>query len=398
MTDTCADIPGFKCIGCDCEEGINCLEDTCKGVKTFELFFGETLADSGWAIASTQDGGYLITGYFTNSENADANVSLVKIDSSGKQVFLRDNQFGNIDKEYGVDVMELPDQNILILGNKNKGGTDWQLFLIRTDNDGIPIWQKEFGATKLDLGFSMVQRTNNTDLLLYGYTEVYNFADPSWGDEHIVFVSSEGGVAGPRFPFEEPGDDYGSCIELAHDGNYLLLATIDKSPGLGQKLMLYKLDQSLSVLWKKELITSCITKHRGCIRRMPGQNGYLIAGAPVGGDMRLIHVDNNGNGAASSSNYRTITNVGVEKSLSVIILRDGNYVAVSDGMLLVKISADLKSELWRKDLEASTSGVHSILEANDGGLIIVGTKFNAARSSDDIYVVKTNEIGELNTK
>lgn len=396
-TDTCAHKPGFKCQGCYCEVGVNCLTDTCN--RTFEKYFGGAGTDTGWAIAATNDGGYLLTGSYRNPTSLDYNIYLIKIDSLGNQKFARNSIYGSAtDQEYGVDVMELSDKDLLILGNKNKGGTNWQLFLVRTDKDGIKRWEKDFGLTKLDLGFSFIQKTGGSGFLMYGYTETYVAANPSRGIESIIFESTTDGTAGTRSNIGGTNDDYGSCIEVANDGNYLLLTTIGKVPAPGHKLMLYKLDQSLTVLWQKEVITSCIPNQRGCVRRMPGGDGYLIAGAPLGGDMRLVHVDNNGDGGLNSDNYISILDVGVEHSISVIVLKDGNYAAVSDGMTLVKVRHDLTQVMWQKDFEASTSGVHAILEAADGGLVIVGTKYNTANSSADLYVIKTDENGELQTK
>lgn len=396
LIDTCANKPDFDCQGCYCQEGVTCLTDTCN--RTFEKLIGGTSHDSGWSVADAADGGYIVTGSYTNPVTSDVNIYLVKLDSMGNLKWSKNAQYGDADYEYGVDVRELSNKDILILGNKNKGGNNWQLYLIRTDLTGVPIWSKDFGLNKLDLGFSMIQKSVGSGFLMCGYTGTYVETVPSRGIESIIFEASTEGIAGTRSNIGESGNDYGSCIELAHDGNYLLLTTIAKVPATGSKLMLYKLDQQYATLWKKEVITSCIPNHRGCIRRMPGQDGYLVAGVPVGGDIRLIHVDNNGDGGLNSDNYYSILNAEVQKSVSAIILNDGNYLVVSDNMTLVKVRHDLTNQIWRKEFtDASTSGVHALLEAKDGGLVIVGTKRKSATDTD-ILVIKTDENGVVQTK
>ena len=398
LTDTCATIAEFVCRGCCCEEGVECNEDTCSVAfcekpKTFEKLFGGGGDDEGWGIIETSDGNFVITGRYRDTDNSNDNVYLLKVNKSdGSSEWIYHSFYGNNDEEYGTDLMELSDDDIVIQGNKHKNGTNWQFYLIRTDRDGNPRWKADnFGLTQIDLGYSVVPRTSSTGFLMYGYSGTYT----ALALESIVYEAYADGGDGTRKNIGELRDDYGSCIEVAHDGHYLLLTTI--GTGTGSKLMLYKLDQNLNdILWQTEIITNCIPQQRACVRKIgesaaaASEPSYVVAAAPVTGAMRITRVSAGGNVV----DFVSFTDITITQSVSVIPTSDGGFATLSDNMTLAKIKPDFTRD-WKKEFDGESRGVHSLIQTVDGGFVLTGLRYNSENSSNDVLVIKTNNLGEV---
>jgi hypothetical protein len=200
--------------------------------------------------------------------------------------------------------------------------------------------------------------------------------------ESIIYECQEHGTPGTRIPWPEGDyDDYGSCIEVAHDGHYLLLATV--GTGSGSKLMLYKLNQDLETLiWEEEIISNCITNQRACVRKIgdeaapASEASFVVAGAPVTGAMRITRVSATG------------------QSVSVIPTSDGGFAALSDGMKLAKINQDF-TKGWIREFEGEARGVHSLIQDRvDDGYVLTGTK-SVTGKGKEVLVIKTNSEGQL---
>jgi len=397
LTDTCANIPGFVCIGCCCEEGVDCKTDTCRpkglcGRITWEAVYGAGGDDEGWGVIKTSDGNYVVTGRYGDTDNNNDNVLLVKFNrANGISIWGRNTIYGNNDDEYGTDLMELAGGDLIIQGNKQKGGTNWQFFLIRTESDGIDKWKADnFGLSQVDLGFSVVPRTDSDGFLMYGYSGTYQALAQL---ESIVYEAYADGGDGTRKNIGESQDDYGSCIEVAHDGHYLLLTTIGKATG-GSKLMLYKLHQNLNdVIWQTEIISNCIPEQRASVRKIgtevaaSGKPSYVVAGAAVTGDVRISRISASGD----VIDFVSYPDIQTSQSVSVIPTKDGGFAFLADNMTLAKIKWNFEKD-WKKEFDGEARGVHSLIQDDeDGGFVMTGLRNNG--SDNDLLIIKTDSLG-----
>lgn len=136
--------------------------------KTYATCYQDTYN----SIQQTTDGGYVFVGEKLMAGSLDVNIALIKIDSVGNIEWSK-TIGGSID-DFGNEVRQTSDGGFVVTGYTDSygaGGSD--VFLIKTDSTGTPIWTKTFGGSDSDLGYS-VKETLDGGFIVTGSTN--NFA------------------------------------------------------------------------------------------------------------------------------------------------------------------------------------------------------------------------------
>jgi predicted secreted protein len=143
-----------------------------KGVDIWNHTFGGVGYEEGLSVVKCADNGYAIAGYTNSSGAGDYDVWLVRTNSTGHHVWNR--TYGGSDPDYGYQVAQCPDGGFLIASQTQSfgvGGSD--VWLIRTNSQGIHVWNQTYGSTDADYCRSMV-RASNGDVVIAGITLGFN--------------------------------------------------------------------------------------------------------------------------------------------------------------------------------------------------------------------------------
>jgi len=207
----------------------------------WEKNFGGTSDDYGRSVVETSDGGLVVTGY-TDSFGNSGQVYLLKTDSSGN--LLWEKNFGGTDNDIGYSVVETSDGGFVVTGGTSSFGNGYQVYLLKTDSSGNLLWEKNFGGTDSDDGYSVVE-TSDGGLVVTGHT--LSFGN-SW-QVYLLKTNSTGDLLWEKF-FGGSSDEIGQCVIETLDGG-LVVTGSTSSFGNRQRVYLVKTDSNGNLLWEK---------------------------------------------------------------------------------------------------------------------------------------------------
>ena len=352
--------------------------------------FGGSSFDVGYSITTTSDDGILITGHtnsndgdFKGMNKGDGDIFVIKLDRDGNVLWKK--TFGGSNWDVGQSITTSPDGGILITGETysndgdfkgmNKGEDD--IFVVKLDKDGNLLWKKTFGGSDRDVGHS-ITTTSDGGVLITGYTQSNDgdFEGMNKGGSEDIFVmklDKDGNLLWKK-TFGGSGDDKGYSITTTSDGGILITGKTSSNDGDlkgknkgGGDIFVMKLDREGKVLWKKTFDGS-LDELGYSINTEDG--GVLITG-------------------------RTESN-------------DGDFKGMNKGeddIFVVKLDKD-GNLLWKKTFGGSNWDVGlSITTTSDGGVLITGWTYSnngnfkgMNKGPDDIFVIKLDKDGNLNTK
>jgi len=157
------------------------------GIQQWSKRFGQGYYnDGGYSVQQTTDGGYIITGYTWSFGNGSADVYLIKTDGNGIEQWYQ--TFGGTDDDYGTSVQQTTDGGYIITGGAGSYPPD--VYLIKTDGNGIEQWNQTFGGVSTDVGRS-VQQTTDGGYIITGYT--WSFGNGS-ADVYLIKTDGDGHV------------------------------------------------------------------------------------------------------------------------------------------------------------------------------------------------------------
>lgn len=144
---------------------------------------GGSKNESGQAVKKTSDGGFIVLG-FTQSNDGDVtgktndsyDVWVLKYDSESQLEWTK--TFGGTNDERGNDIIQTTDGGYAIIGftysndgdvSNNNGQEDF--WVIKLDAQGSLNWQKTYGFSGIDTGYSILQ-TNDGGYFITGVLDV----------------------------------------------------------------------------------------------------------------------------------------------------------------------------------------------------------------------------------
>jgi hypothetical protein len=358
-------------------------------VKEWSKTFGGSGYDGGRSVQQTTDGGYIITGG-TDSYGAIEDVWLIKTDSRGNKEWSR--AFGGLNFDGGNSVQQTNDSGYIITGvtwSYTAGYND--VWLIKTDSKGNMEWSKRFGGQEMDAGLE-VQQTTDRGFIIIGSTDSYGAGK---GDVWLIKTDLEGNMEWNK-TFGGSEYDGGYSGQQTTDEGYILIGTTD-SYGAGESdVLLIKTDSNGSAEWSK--IFGGAEMDVGHSGQQTTDGGYIIAGwtysyGAGNSDVWLIKTDSKGNMEWSETFGSLDSDIGLEVQQTtdngyIIIGRTSSYGAGSDDVWLIKTDSKGNEE-WNKTFGGSRLDSGNFVEqTNDGGYIITGGRY----PPDDLYGEKDKAV------
>lgn len=161
-----------------------------QGNIQWEKSYGFSGHDHSHSLFQTNDGGYFIGGYLdVTASNGEGNETITskitrkhgvgefwaqKLDANGNLQWRR--YFGGSSNDRIYKVLRTHDDNFLLVGSsesndfdiKNTNGS-YDVWVVKINNDGSLLWEKSFGGSGIDDGYSAV-KTDDGNYLIAGTT------------------------------------------------------------------------------------------------------------------------------------------------------------------------------------------------------------------------------------
>jgi hypothetical protein len=127
--------------------GLRLLEFDSTGATVWERTYPGLGLGEGQDVATTRDGGFVVTGLAKSDADPDdpGQLYIARMDSLGNSLWVR--TFGDSSEDFGMRVRQVGDDGFIAVGRRGVGSpqTDIDAFVVCTTSDGSLMWRLTFG-------------------------------------------------------------------------------------------------------------------------------------------------------------------------------------------------------------------------------------------------------------
>jgi hypothetical protein len=359
---------------------------------TFERWYGGTSSDIGRSVSQTSDGGYIIAGHTESFGSGGYDVYLVKTDSFGDTTWTR--TYGGTDADHGHSVAQTIDGGYIVAGTtESYGAGNIDIYLIKTNPAGDTAWTRTFGGTDSEYGYSVAQTTDGG----------YIIAGQKDGDAYLIKTNGSGYSLWAHY-YGSPESDGASSVALTQDGGYIVAGWTMPSGVGSSNLYLICTDSLGDSIWAKAYSDTVNSHGNAVIQTTDGgfaATGQILPFYPYyTPDMYLLKTDSEGDTIWT----RTFgTGDTWEEGHSVAQTSDGGYIITGEidvsvtnrDAWLIKTDT-LGNPQWEKTFGgADPDRGNSVAQTTDAGYIIAGFTWSFGAGSQDVYIIKTDSLGNM---
>ncbi len=308
---------GYIISGCtlinDYPEDTYLIKTNENGDTLWTKTYGGIGTECSFSVQQTMDGGFLITG-LSDSYGTSEDVHLIKTNILGDTLWTK--LYGGIYSDMGHSAQQTTDSGYIITGGTNNPGNGYDVYLIKTNKNGDTLWTKTYGGTDDDRGYSVVQ-TNDGGYIITGYTE----SDSTAYDVYIIKTNENGDTLWTK-TYGGNFYDIGWSVQQTIDGGFIVTGEISNSAN--KDVCLIKTNNYGDFLWTKTYDGNYNASGRSVIQTT--DSSYIIAGSTGsienGHKVYLIKTNGNGDTIWTKTYGKNYNNLG----RCVVQTTDGMYV------------------------------------------------------------------------
>ena len=374
------------------------LTNNSKGGEGDEIWsntFGGGDEEWGRMVLETPDGGFIVVGDTGTKSDSDRDILLTKFDKNGAYIW--DKTFHKNQDNIGYSVDITSDNGFIITGytglNNNRDSRD--LWLIKTNEKGEKEWDKTYGGGKHDEGRSIIETSDN-GFLIVGDTNSFGAGNY---DLWIVKTDENGTKLWDKTAGGSKRDE-GRSVEKTSDGGYIISGRTTPESKNNMDIWLVKTNESGNIEWDESWGLSKMDEGWSATESLDG--GFIIAGrtysTPSGKpDAWVTKTDVNGN------EVWTKTYGGNEADMARYITKtdDGGYIIA--GRTRTNSAGDFDGWVLRLDKNGSElinlkfggtqwDEARCIQKTTDHNYIITGRTASSGGGKDDVWLIKLEGI------
>ena len=362
---------------------------------TFERTYGGLENDEGYSVQQTTDGGYIIAGLSVEFDISD--VYLVKTDQFGDTLWTK--VYGGISPDEAFSVQQTDDNGYIVAGNSMSFGPSFlSIYLLKTDSLGDTLWTRAHGWGFMTYCYS-VQITSDSCYIIAGISQDYGEAP----DACLVKIDANGDILWTQ---SYGGDDYdwAYSVQQTSDNGYIITGFTESYGAGAYDVYLIKTDSMGDTLWTKTY--GGPNDEEGLSVQETQDGGYLIAGftesfGAGSKDVYVIKTDSIGDtlwtkviGGSSSDKANSIQEISEEEY--IIAGYTSSFGSGNSDVYLIRMFSS-GDTLWTRTFGGTESDMgYSVQQTSDDGFIIAGQTESFGANSMDVYLIKTDSLGNFN--
>ncbi len=334
-------------------------------------------------IIQTADCGYVMAGTTSSFGAGSEDFMLIKTNAEGELLWLR--TYGSELSEWCFSLIQTSDGGFAMTGRR--AGNCW---LVRTDEEGDTLWTKTYGGLRQDACNSIIETADGGFALAGSSTSNQNANFNFW----LIVTDEEGDSLWSRHYGSYLREHCNSLVQT-DDGGFAL-AGFCINDDSNHDFLLIKTDIEGDSLWSRTFDRVQMDECNSLVQTYDG--GLALAGwswpVDADDDFWLVKTDNEGDLLWS----RTYGGDSGEFCRSIIQVQDGGLVlagstnsfgAGSNNFWIVKTDEGGDS-LWSQTFGCERGeSCNSVIQTSDGGFALAGETRSFDDGAEDIWLVKT---------
>lgn len=201
-------------------------------------------SDVFWTIIENNSGSYVASGFCTVMGFGGNDSFINEYTAAGDLIWT--SIIGNVHSEYTASIIQTSDSGYVMTGFGDVSPSlNYDVMLLKINSVGELLWCKNYGGINYDRGWT-VREMSDGGFIICGQT--YSWG--AGGSDGLIFKTDSLGNLLWSKVFGFSGDDAVYEMEETSDGNYILTGQVTIS-GLGEQVLLMKIDPSGNLLWAK---------------------------------------------------------------------------------------------------------------------------------------------------
>jgi hypothetical protein len=246
------------------------------GVTIFWYPYDTNIAiGQGNAVQETSDHGFIVAGNQAPDFFLPNDVFLMKTDSTGAVQWKK--RFAWAGGAEANSVRQANDGGYVVVGQAKMPAGSTNVYLLKTDATGSTAggWQKTFGGTENDIGYSVLEVSNG-----YMIAGSRGYLDANKQEHQTIYIirtNTTGSVVWERYNYASfcpGGSEAGRALAATLDNNYVIAGT---TGCFGWKGFLLKIDKDGNEVWRNKYGTSTASAE-GIYSVAVAPDGFVLAG------------------------------------------------------------------------------------------------------------------------
>jgi|GEM_PF-1655963 len=295
MDDACLCIGYTRSQGNGGADGYLCCTDATSQLR-WERTIGSVGDEFFFDGIVTSDGGFLCVGSSTSNieEGKGKDVFLVKTDGWGHPLWQQ--FYGGFDDDQASSVVELSDGIFLVAGTTSSFGYGQEdFYVICIDEFGEMLWSETYGTSGSDIASKIISRKDGS-FSVVGTTG--SFSPQGWGNRDILIIDidEKGSLLDYCFVGEPSYHNWASDAIETSDGGLLIVGSADITYENLYDMYAVRLDSNDAVQWEKRFGFGSFYDFGSSVLKL-SEDSYLLAGTTKSidsdNDVYLQAIDDN---------------------------------------------------------------------------------------------------------